>query len=63
MWITNGGFADIFIVFGRIEQDKNITAFIVEKKGNKGLTLGNEEKKMGLHGSSTRMVFLENVKG
>ena len=54
MWITNGGFADIFIVFARISADKNISAFIVEKEGNKGLMLGNEEKKMGLHGSSTR---------
>ena len=52
-WITNGGFADLFIVFARIEKDKNITAFIVEK-GDEGLTLGNEELKMGLHGSSTR---------
>ncbi len=62
MWITNGGFADLFIVFAKIEDDKNITAFIVEK-GAEGLTLGNEELKMGLHGSSTRMVFFSDVKG
>ncbi len=43
----------MFIVFARIEDDKNITAFLV-KKGAEGLTLGNEELKMGLHGSSTR---------
>lgn len=59
MWITNAGFADIFIVFAKIA-GKDFTAFIVEK-GTQGLTLGEEEHKLGIHGSSTRMVFFENV--
>lgn len=61
MWITNGGFADLFIVFARIENDKNISCFLLEKE-MKGVVLGNEEPKMGLNGSSTRMVFFEEVK-
>jgi alkylation response protein AidB-like acyl-CoA dehydrogenase len=61
MWISNGGFAHVFIVFARIENDKNITAFICEKD-YPGLVLGDEEKKLGLNSSSTRMVFLEDVK-
>ena len=60
MWITNAGFADIFIVFARIEDDKNITAFIVEK-GTEGLTLGEEENKMGIRASSTRQVFFNDM--
>jgi alkylation response protein AidB-like acyl-CoA dehydrogenase len=60
MWITNAGFADIFIVFAQIDGNK-FTGFIVEK-GTEGLTLGAEEDKMGIKGSSTRQVFLENVK-
>ncbi|MCU0328821.1 MAG: acyl-CoA dehydrogenase family protein [Chitinophagales bacterium] len=60
MWITNAGFADVFIVFAQVDGDK-FTGFIVEK-GSEGLTLGAEEEKMGIKGSSTRMVFLENVK-
>lgn len=60
MWISNAGFAHVFIVFARIEDDKNITGFIVEK-GTKGLNLGAEEHKLGLKSSSTRMVFLEDV--
>lgn len=59
MWITNAGFADIFTVFAQVDGDK-FTGFIVEK-GMPGLTLGAEEKKLGIKGSSTRMVFLENV--
>lgn len=60
MWITNAGFADIFIVFAKVNGDK-FTGFIVE--GNTpGLTLGAEEDKMGIKGSSTRQVFFENVK-
>lgn len=63
MWITNAGFADIFIVFARIEDDKNITAFIVEKdKAGEGFSLGEEEEKLGIHSSSTRQVFFNNVK-
>jgi alkylation response protein AidB-like acyl-CoA dehydrogenase len=60
MWITNSGFADVFIVFAKVDGDK-FTGFIVEK-GMEGLSLGAEEKKMGIKGSSTRQVFLENVK-
>lgn len=60
MWISNAGYADLFIVFARIENDKNITGFIVEK-GAEGLTLGDEEHKMGIRASSTRQVFLNNV--
>ncbi len=60
MWITNAGFADIFTVFAQVDGDK-FTGLIVEK-GMEGLTLGAEEKKLGIKGSSTRMVFFENVK-
>jgi len=59
MWITNSGFADVFIVFAKIDGEK-FTAFIVEK-GTPGLILGAEEDKMGIKGSSTRQVFFENV--
>lgn len=60
MWISNAGYADLFIVFARIEDDKNITGFIVEK-GTEGLTLGDEEHKMGIKASSTRQVFFNNL--
>lgn len=60
MWISNAGFADLFIVFAQVEGDK-FTGFIVER-GLEGLTLGAEEKKLGIKGSSTRQVFFENVK-
>ncbi|MEY2792558.1 MAG: hypothetical protein RJA76_550 [Bacteroidota bacterium] len=56
MWITNGGFADVFIVFAKIEDDKNLTAFIVEKEFA-GITMNEEERKMGIKGSSTRQIF------
>lgn len=59
MWITNSGFADVFIVFAKIDGEK-FTGFIVEKE-SAGLTLGAEEDKMGIKGSSTRQVFFENV--
>lgn len=63
MWITNAGFADLFIVFARIEDDKNITAFIIEKdQVGEGFTLGEEEDKLGIVSSSTRQVFLNEVK-
>ena len=55
MWITNSGFADIFIVFAKIEDDKNLSAFIVEKSFG-GITLNPEEHKMGIKGSSTRQM-------
>ncbi|NVO84874.1 acyl-CoA dehydrogenase family protein [Hymenobacter terrestris] len=60
MWITNGGFADVFIVFAQVDGDK-FTGFIVDKE-TPGLTLGNEEHKMGIKGSSTRQVFLSDAK-
>src|SRR5580692_8292935 len=60
MWITNGGFADIYIVFAKINGEK-FTAFIVERSFP-GCKPGNEEHKMGIHGSSTTPVFLENCK-
>ncbi|HKL40931.1 MAG TPA: acyl-CoA dehydrogenase family protein, partial [Cryomorphaceae bacterium] len=61
MWITNAGFADIFIVFAKIDDDKNLSAFIVEK-GFGGIELNPEEKKMGIKGSSTRQVFFNDCK-
>lgn len=61
MWISNAGFADIFIVFAKIEDDKNLTAFVVEK-GFGGITMNEEEKKMGIKGSSTRQVFFNDCK-
>jgi alkylation response protein AidB-like acyl-CoA dehydrogenase len=60
MWITNGGFADIYIVFAKIGGEK-FSAFIVERTFP-GIKPGNEEHKMGIHGSSTTPVFLENCK-
>lgn len=60
MWITNAGFADMFIVFAQIDGDK-FTGFIVERN-MPGITFGAEEHKMGIKGSSTRQVFFENVK-
>lgn len=59
MWITNGGFADIFIVFAKIDDDKNLSAFIVEKDFG-GITMNPEEHKMGIKGSSTRQVFFND---
>jgi len=61
MWITNSGFADVFIVFAKIDDDKNLSAFIVEKDAN-GIELNPEEKKMGIKGSSTRQVFFNDTK-
>ena len=61
MWITNGGFADIYIVFAKIEDDKNLSAFIVEKDFG-GITMNEEEKKMGIKGSSTRQIFFNDCK-
>ena len=59
MWITNGGFADVFIVFAKIDDDKNMSAFIVEKAFG-GIELGAEEKKLGIKASSTVQVFFNN---
>lgn len=61
MWITNGGFADIYIVFAKIDNDKNLSAFIVEKSFG-GITMNEEEKKMGIKGSSTRQIFFNECK-
>ena len=61
MWITNGGFADILIVFAKIGNDKNLTAFIVERSYG-GITMNEEEKKMGIKGSSTRQIFFNDCK-
>jgi alkylation response protein AidB-like acyl-CoA dehydrogenase len=61
MWITNAGFADLFTVFAKIDDDKNLTAFLVEGT-TEGITLNAEEKKLGIKGSSTRQVFFNDVK-
>ncbi len=62
MWISNAGFCDLLIVFARIEDDKNITGFIVENNPDNGITMGDEEKKLGIHSSSTRQVFFSETK-
>lgn len=59
MWISNAGFADVFIVFAQVDGDK-FTGFIVEK-GTEGMILGEEEHKLGIKGSSTRQIFFENA--
>ena len=61
MWITNGGFAYVFIVFAKIEDDENLSAFIVEKDFG-GIDLNPEEHKMGIKGSSTRQIFFNDCK-
>lgn len=61
MWITNGGFADVMIVFAKIDDDENLTAFIVDGHAD-GITKNPEEKKMGIKGSSTRQIFFNDVK-
>lgn len=66
MWITNAGFADVFTVFAQVQEDDRLdasgfTGFIIPK-GLEGLRLNAEEKKMGINGSSTRQVFLEDVR-
>lgn len=59
MWITNGGFADIFIVFCKIDDDQDLSAFIVERNFG-GITMNPEERKMGIKGSSTRQIFFND---
>ena len=59
MWITNGGFADVFIVFAKIDDDKNLSAFIVEKDFG-GISMNPEEHKLGIKGSSTRQIFFND---
>ncbi|MDW5288184.1 acyl-CoA dehydrogenase family protein [Formosa sp. PL04] len=63
MWISNAGFCSLMIVFARIEDDKNITGFIVEfdKNSPNGITLGEEEHKLGIRASSTRQVFFSDT--
>ncbi len=61
MWITNGGFADVFTVFAKIDDDENLSAFIIEK-GFGGISFGAEEHKMGIKGSSTVQVFFSDCK-
>ena len=61
MWITNGGIADLLIVFAKIGDDKNLSAFIIDAK-SEGITIGVDEEKMGIRGSSTVQIFFEDVK-
>ena len=61
MWITNGGFADLLTVFAKIDNDRVLSAFIVEAK-TLGITMNPEEHKMGIKGSSTRQIFFNDVK-
>ena len=62
MWITNAGFCSLFIVFARIGDDKNITGFIVENDPNNGISMNEEEHKLGIRASSTRQVFFADTK-
>jgi alkylation response protein AidB-like acyl-CoA dehydrogenase len=61
MWISNAGFCSVMIVFARIEDDKNITGFIVENDADNGITMGEEEHKLGIRASSTRQVFFNDT--
>ncbi len=61
MWISNAGFCSVFIVFARIENDKNITGFIVENDPTNGITMNEEEHKLGIRASSTRQVFFNET--
>ena len=61
MWITNGGFADLFTVFAKIENDRVYSAFLVESAWE-GVVINPEEKKMGIKGSSTVQLFFNDVK-
>lgn len=62
MWISNAGFCSLFIVFARIEDDKNITGFILENTPDNGISFGEEEHKLGIRASSTRQVFFNETK-
>ena len=62
MWISNAGFCNVMIVFARIEDDKNITGFIVENDPSNGISMGDEEHKLGIRSSSTREVFFNETK-
>jgi alkylation response protein AidB-like acyl-CoA dehydrogenase len=61
MWISNAGFCSVFIVFARIGEDKNITGFIVENDSSNGISMGEEEHKLGIRASSTRQVFFNET--
>ncbi len=61
MWITNAGFADVFTVFAKIDNDRVLSAFILERD-YEGITFNPEEKKLGIKGSSTRQIFFNDVK-
>ncbi len=61
MWITNGGFADVQTVFAKIDNDRILSAFIVESNLD-GVVINPEEKKMGIKGSSTVQIFYNDVK-
>lgn len=62
MWISNAGFCSLFIVFARIEDDKNITGFIIENDPSNGISMNEEEHKLGIRASSTRQVFFSDTK-
>ena len=65
MWISNAGFADTFTLFARIEDDKNITGFVInrsELEDPNSMTMGEEEHKLGIRSSSTRQVFFNDMK-
>lgn len=62
MWISNAGFCSLFIVFARIGDDKNITGFIVENDSANGISMNEEEHKLGIRASSTRQVFFNETK-
>jgi alkylation response protein AidB-like acyl-CoA dehydrogenase len=62
MWISNAGFCSLFIVFARIEDDKNITGFIIENDAANGISMNEEEHKLGIRASSTRQVFFNDTK-
>jgi len=61
MWISNAGFCSVFIVFARIGDDKNITGFIVENVEGNGISMNEEEHKLGIRASSTRQVFFNDT--
>ncbi|WP_424964278.1 acyl-CoA dehydrogenase family protein [Ekhidna sp.] len=61
MWISNAGFADVLIIFAKIDDDKRLSAFVAERSWD-GITMNDEEKKMGIKGSSTRQVFFNDLK-
>ena len=61
IWTTNGGIADLFIVFAKVKGDKNLSAFIIEKEWE-GVTIGADEEKMGIKGSTTIQFYMDDLK-